>query len=94
MKKQFSKKKVIAIFKNLDNICKEEIRFHKENFRVCNEDYGRNKKLYEEQQNFILGLEQVRKYVIKQYFDKCVKPIEEDELLIPCTYAIQRGKHE
>lgn len=88
MKKRWSGKEVKTIFKNLDDLCKKEIKFHKENFRIYNEDYYNNKSLYEEQRAFIDGIEQVRKYLIKQYFNIIVKDIVEGEDLSSSTSVI------
>lgn len=47
---------------------------------------------HKEQQMFIKGLEQVRKYIIKQYFN-IVKDCAEGESILPCANLI-RGKSD
>ena len=77
MKKQFESKEVRRMFKDLNTACELEIKFHKNYFYELN---GRH-KLEDAQQGFIDSLEQIRKYIIKRYFDKIVKSTEEGEFI-------------
>jgi hypothetical protein len=81
MKKNFSNKEIKIIFKDLDTLCKNEISLHKDLARIDNEDYYKL-CMTDEQKAFIRGLEQIRIYVIKQYYKNCVNTLEEGEFLI------------
>ena len=81
MKKQFESKEVRQMFKDLNTACELEIKFHRNYFYSLNSRH----KLDDAQQGFIDGLNHIKDYIIKQYFDLIVRPTEEDEFISKST---------